>query len=197
MLHSLGTSSSCLRLLDKHRSGCYFASLLLAYLLYLSFGALVFSAVELPYEDSLRRDLREFRGRFLRDHPCLAPDTLQRFVARVLEANNYGVSVLNNGTGRWNWDFTSSLFFAATVLTTTVYLMLGLTAVLVVLETFCELQKLKEFKRIFYLKKDKPADEMNILDQDQLSFPSVMDSVPVTRDQQKLSEPFVTGPTNW
>ncbi|GCB83179.1 hypothetical protein scyTo_0023983, partial [Scyliorhinus torazame] len=74
------------------------------------------------------------------------------------------------------------------------YLMIGLTAVLVVLETFCELQKLKEFKRIFYLKKDKLEDEQTILGHDQLSFPSVTDSVPITREQQKLNEPLSTGP---
>ncbi|XP_038656498.1 potassium channel subfamily K member 1-like [Scyliorhinus canicula] len=76
----------------------------------------------------------------------------------------------------------------------TVYLMIGLTAVLVVLETFCELQKLKEFKRVFYLKKDKLEDEQTILNHDQLSFPAVTDSVPITREQQKLNEPIATGP---
>ncbi|XP_067839832.1 potassium channel subfamily K member 1-like [Heptranchias perlo] len=326
MLQSLGTTNCCVRLMQKNRSTWYFTFLALAYLLYLSFGALVFSSVELPYEDNLRRDLKELKSQFLQDNPCLAEDTLERFLSRVLEANNYGVSVLNNATGKWNWDFTSSLFFAATVLTTTgyghtvplsdggkafcmmysvvgipftllfltsivqrimvhvtrrpvqyihtrwgypkqtvalihafilglviisafffipaaifssleedwnflesiyfcfislstiglgdyvpgeihhqrfrelykvgitVYLMIGLTAVLVVLETFCELHKLKEFKRIFYLKKDQAEDQLSIVDHDQLSFPSVMDHVPINREQQKLKEPFVTGP---
>ncbi|XP_078397849.1 potassium channel subfamily K member 1-like [Cetorhinus maximus] len=326
MFQSLDNTNPCLRLMHRNRSSCYFALLALAYLLYLSFGALIFSSVELPHEDNLRRELRELKSRFLEENPCLAPDSLERFLHRVLEANNYGVSVLNNSTGKWNWDFTSSLFFAATVLTTTgyghtvplsdggkafcmiysligipftllfltsvvqrlmvhvtrrpvqyiharwgypkqsvalihalllgllitscfffipaaifsdletdwnflesiyfcfislstiglgdyvpgevqhqqfrelykvgitVYLMIGLTAVLVVLETFCELQKLKEFKRIFYLKKDKPEDEQNILDQEQLSFPSVTGSVPLPREQQKLNKPFATSP---
>ncbi|XP_078255226.1 potassium channel subfamily K member 1-like [Rhinoraja longicauda] len=317
---------SCQRWLYMNRSGVGFTLLALAYLLYLSCGALLFSSLELPYEDSLRRELKLLKSQFVQDNPCLDPDTLERFLARVLEANNHGVSVLNNSSGKWNWDFTSSLFFAATVLTTTgyghtvplsdggkafciiysvigipftllfltsmvqrvvvlvtrrpihyihtrwgyrkqsvalvhalllglllilcfflipaavftqleknwsflesiyfcfislstiglgdyvpgevvhqrlrelyklaitVYLMIGLTAVLVVLETFCELQKLKELKRIFYLKKDKPEDEIKILDHDQLSFPSVVDSVPIGREQHKLSEPFVSGP---
>ncbi|XP_048387913.2 potassium channel subfamily K member 1-like [Stegostoma tigrinum] len=326
MFQALGSTSHCLRLMHSNRSSCYFALLVLAYLLYLSFGALIFSSIELPYEDNLRQQLRELKDQFLEENPCLAPDSLERFLDQVLEANNYGVSVLNNSTGKWNWDFTSSLFFAATVLTTTgyghtvplsdggkafciiyslmgipftllfltsivqrlmvhvsrrpvqyihtrwgyaeqtvalvhaillglivtscfffipaaifstlekdwnflesvyfcfislstiglgdyvpgevqhqqfrdlyklgitAYLMFGLTAVLVALETFCELQKLKEFKRIFYLKKEKLEDERNILEHDHLSFPSVTDSVPITKEQQKLNEPFSSGP---
>ncbi|XP_078069900.1 potassium channel subfamily K member 1-like [Mustelus asterias] len=326
MFQSLGCSNSCVLLMHRNRSSCYFALLALAYLLYLGFGALVFSSVELPYEDSLRRELRQLKRRFLEENACLAPGSLESFLERVLDANNYGVSVLNNSSGKWNWDFSSSLFFAATVLTTTgyghtvplsdggkafcmiysligipftllfltslvqrimvhvsrrpvqyihtrwgysrqsvalvhalllgllitscfflipaaifsnlerdwnflesiyfcfislstiglgdyvpgevqqqrfrdlykvgitAYLMIGLTAVLVVLETFCELQKLKEFKRIFYLKKCKAEDEQNILDHEQLPFPSVTDSVPVTREQQKLHQPLATGP---
>ncbi|GCB62065.1 hypothetical protein scyTo_0011418 [Scyliorhinus torazame] len=105
--------------MHRNRSICYFLLLALAYLLYLSFGALIFSSVELPYEDNLRQELRQLKSRFLEENPCLAQDSLERFLDRVLEANNYGVSVLNNSTGKWNWDFTSSLFFATTVLTTT------------------------------------------------------------------------------
>ncbi|XP_067876306.1 potassium channel subfamily K member 1-like [Heterodontus francisci] len=326
MFQSLASTHPCIRLMQKDRSSCYFVLLVLAYVLYLSFGALVFSSVELPFEDKLRQELRELKNQFLEENPCLAPSSLEGFLHRVLEANNYGVSVLNNSTGKWNWDFTSSLFFAATILTTTgyghtvplsdggkafcmvyslvgipftlllltsvvqhimvhvtrrpvqyihtrwgypehivalihamvlglliiscfffipaaifsnlekewdflesiyfcfislstiglgdyvpgeiqnqqfqelykfgitVYLMIGLTAVLVALETFCELHKVKEFKRIFYLKKDKLEDEQNILDHDQLAFPSVTDSVPITREQQKLNEPIATGP---
>ena len=52
----------------------------------------------------------------------VAPDPapqLEQFLGRVLEASNYGVSVLSNASGNWNWDFTSALFFASTVLSTT------------------------------------------------------------------------------
>eukprot|EP00061_Rhincodon_typus_P005358 g24769.t1 len=119
MFQALGSTNACLRLMHSNRSSCYFALLVLAYLLYLSFGALIFSSIELPYEDNLRQQLRELKDQFLEENPCLAPDSLERFLGQVLEANNYGVSVLNNSTGKWNWDFTSSLFFAATVLTTT------------------------------------------------------------------------------
>lgn len=54
-----------------------------------------------------------------------------------------------------------------------VYLILGLIVMLVVLETFCELQQLKQLRKMFYLKKEKQKDRLAILEHDQLSFSSV------------------------
>lgn len=119
MLQSLAGGSSCMRLLERHRSAWCFGLLVLGYLLYLVFGAVVFSSVELPYEDLLRQELRKLKRRFVEDHACLSEQQLESFLARVLEASNYGVSVLSNASGNWNWDFTSALFFASTVLSTT------------------------------------------------------------------------------
>lgn len=118
MLQSLA-GSSCVRLVEQHRSAWCFALLVLGYLLYLVFGAVVFSSVELPYEDLLRQELGKLKQRFLEEHACLSEPQLEQFLMRVLEASNYGVSVLSNASGNWNWDFTSSLFFASTVLSTT------------------------------------------------------------------------------
>ncbi|KAK4824404.1 hypothetical protein QYF61_014715 [Mycteria americana] len=118
MLQSLA-GSSCVRLVEQHRSAWCFALLVLGYLLYLVFGAVVFSSVELPYEDLLRQELGKLKQRFLEEHACLSEQQLEQFLMRVLEASNYGVSVLSNASGNWNWDFTSALFFASTVLSTT------------------------------------------------------------------------------
>lgn len=118
MLQSLA-GSSCVRLVERHRSAWCFGLLVLGYLLYLVFGAVVFSSVELPYEDLLRQELRKLKRRFLEEHECLSEPQLEQFLGRVLEASNYGVSVLSNASGNWNWDFTSALFFASTVLSTT------------------------------------------------------------------------------
>ncbi|KAL0178261.1 hypothetical protein M9458_027155, partial [Cirrhinus mrigala] len=96
----------------SNKSAWYFMFLVLGYILYLIFGAVVFSSVELPYEDLLREQLRGIKRQFLQEHECL-------FLSKALEASNYGVSILNNASGSWNWDFTSSLFFASTVLSTT------------------------------------------------------------------------------
>ncbi|XP_059875631.1 potassium channel subfamily K member 1-like [Delphinus delphis] len=126
MLQSLA-GSSCVRLVERHRSAWCFGFLVLGYLLYLVFGAVVFSSVELPYEDLLRQELRKLKRRFLEEHECLSEPQLEQFLGRVLEASNYGVSVLSNASGNWNWDFTSALFFASTVLSTTeLHFMLGL-----------------------------------------------------------------------
>lgn len=113
------SGSSCVRVIEGYKSTWYFLVLVLAYVVYLIFGALVFSAVELPYEEELRRELRTVKQQFLEDNECLSDERLEEFLARALEASNYGVSVLNNATTNWNWDFTSALFFASTVLSTT------------------------------------------------------------------------------
>ena len=113
------SSSSCVRLVQTHRSTWYFLFLVLGYFLYLIFGAVVFSSVELPYEDLLRQELRAVKKQFLQENPCLSEDRLEKFLEKALEASNYGVSVLNNASANWNWDFTSALFFASTVLSTT------------------------------------------------------------------------------
>ncbi|XP_034040914.1 potassium channel subfamily K member 1b [Thalassophryne amazonica] len=306
MLQSLA-SNSCVRLIQSHKTTWYFVCLVLGYILYLVFGAVVFSSVELPYEDLLRQELRAHKKQFLQDNECLSEEGLERFLKKSLEASNYGVSVLHNASAKWNWDFTSSLFFASTVLSTTgyghtaplsdggkafciiysvigipftllfltavvqrimvfstwrpityihtrwglskplvaivhafllailavscfflipaaifsaleenwnflesfyfcfislstiglgdyvpgeaanqkfreiykvgitVYLILGLIVMLVVLETFCELQHLKQLRKMFYLKKEKPQDRLAILEHDHLSFTTVSD----------------------
>ncbi|XP_029541264.1 potassium channel subfamily K member 1b [Oncorhynchus nerka] len=327
MLQSL-TSNSCVRLIESHKSTWYFLFLVLGYILYLIFGAVVFSSVELPYEDLLRQELRTIKKQFLQENQCLSEERLEEFLEKALEASNYGVSILNNASANWNWDFTSSLFFASTVLSTTgyghtaplsdggkafcivysvigipftllfltavvqrimvfstrrpvmyvstrwglskplvavvhatllailaascfflipaaifssleenwnflesiyfcfislstiglgdyvpgesfnqrfrqlykvgitVYLLLGLVVMLVVLETFCELQQLKTLRKMFYLKKEKPQDRLAILEHDHLSFTSVShqsNSTSLKGDKTK-DVPFVSVP---
>ncbi|XP_012714725.2 potassium channel subfamily K member 1b [Fundulus heteroclitus] len=324
MLQSLA-SNSCVRLIQNHKSTWYFVSLILGYLLYLIFGAVVFSSVELPYEDQLRQELRAVKKQFLVENECLSEERLERFLKKALEASNYGVSILNNASANWNWDFTSSLFFASTVLSTTgyghtaplsdggkafciiysmigipftllfltavvqrimvfstrrpvtyvhtrwglskqlvaivhatllgllavscfflipaaifsaleenwnflesfyfcfislstiglgdyvpgeaanqkfrelykvgitVYLILGLIVMLVVLETFCELQQLKQLRKMFYLKKEKPQDRLAILEHDHLSFTTVSDNAGAKGEDK--TKTFISVPT--
>ncbi|MBN3279742.1 KCNK1 protein, partial [Polyodon spathula] len=324
MLQSLA-SNSYVRLIQSNKSTWYFFFLVLGYVLYLIFGAVVFSSVELPYEDLLRQDLRNVKRQFLQENECLSEERLEEFLSKVLEASNYGVSVLNNATANWNWDFTSALFFASTVLSTTgyghtvplsdggkafciiysvigipftllfltavvqrvmvyvtrapvtyihtrwgfseqlvalvhalvlglitascfffipaaafssleddwnflesfyfcfislstiglgdyvpgegynqkfrelykigitFYLMLGLIAILVVLETFCELQELKRFRKMFIVKKEKAEDRVHIINHEHLSFSSVSNQAASLRED-KLNEPFMDVP---
>lgn len=74
-----------------------------------------------------------------------------------------------------------------------VYLILGLIVMLVVLETFCELQQLKQLRKMFYLKKEKPQDRMAILEHDHLSFTTVSDGN--TASAQVKTQMFVSVPT--
>ncbi|KAA8583906.1 hypothetical protein FQN60_015114 [Etheostoma spectabile] len=319
MLQSLA-SNSCVRLIQSHKSTWYFVSLVLGYILYLIFGAVVFSSVELPYEDLLRQELRAIKKQFLQENECLSEERLERFLKKALDASNYGVSILNNASANWNWDFTSALFFASTVLSTTgyghtaplsdggkafciiysmigipftllfltavvqrimvfstrrpvmyihrrwglskplvaivhatllatlavscfflipaaifsaleenwnflesfyfcfislstiglgdyvpgeatnqrpvnqsVYLILGLIVMLVVLETFCELQQLKQLRKMFYLKKEKPQDRLAIMEHDHLSFTTVSNRA--TAYTEGKTPTFVSVPT--
>ncbi|XP_046888017.1 potassium channel subfamily K member 1-like [Hypomesus transpacificus] len=108
------------RLLERRQSELNVTLLLLCYVLYLLFGAGVFSAVERPYESELREKLQALRHKFLQDHACVSDELLEKILSRALQANNYGVSMLGNVSNS-NWDFISSLFFTSTVLTTTGY----------------------------------------------------------------------------
>lgn len=108
-----------MRWIEGNKATWYFVCLVIIYVLYLIFGALIFSSVELPYEDDLRDELRAVKQQFLQENDCISDERLEKFLVRVLEANNYGVSVLNNASTNRNWDFTSALFFASTVLSTT------------------------------------------------------------------------------
>ncbi|XP_054455513.1 potassium channel subfamily K member 1-like [Anoplopoma fimbria] len=116
----LGASGRCSPLVEQHRSAVSFSLLLVGYVLYLLLGAGIFSAIERPYEQRLREDLRAARRDFLNNHTCVSDAHLEELLARALEASSYGVTVLGNSTER-NWDFVSSLFFTSTVLTTTGY----------------------------------------------------------------------------
>lgn len=112
------TGGRCARFVERHHSAVNFALLVAGYVLYLAVGAAIFSAIELPYEYELRRELQAARRDFLANNTCVSDARLEELLARALEASNYGVSVLGNDSDR-NWDFVSSLFFTSTVLTTT------------------------------------------------------------------------------
>lgn len=73
----------------------------------------------------------------------------------------------------------------------TAYLILGLIVMLVVLETFCELQQLKQLRKMFYVKKEKPQDRLAILEHDHLSFTTV--SKRALREDK--GHPFVSSTT--
>lgn len=83
--------------------------------------------------------------------------------------------------------------FFTCVSVSSVYLILGLIIMLVVLETFCELQQLKQLRKMFYLKKEKPHDRLAILEHDQLSFTTVSNRATIHNEDK--TQPFVSVPT--
>ncbi|KAL0168744.1 hypothetical protein M9458_036966, partial [Cirrhinus mrigala] len=99
------------------RSCFVFSGFILAYFTYLLLGALVFSAIERPVEETLKSDLNSLKAEFL-NLSCINATALEVFLEKVLKANKYGVSVLENTTLHTNWDLASSLFFANTMVTT-------------------------------------------------------------------------------
>lgn len=90
---------------------------ILGYIAYLLLGALVFSAIERPVEETLKSDLSSLKAEFL-NLSCVNATALETFLEKVLQANKYGVSVLENATLPTNWDLASALFFANTMVTT-------------------------------------------------------------------------------
>ncbi|XP_038642153.1 potassium channel subfamily K member 1-like [Scyliorhinus canicula] len=88
------------------------------YLCYLLLGAVIVSLIEQPQERRLREEMRLLKSQFLNLSSCLVQSDLERFLAKVLVADRYGVSVLSNASSKTNWDFASSFFFASTLITT-------------------------------------------------------------------------------
>lgn len=99
------------------RSWLLLTGFILFYIIYLLFGALVFSSIERPVEDKLRQDMEDLKQEFL-NQSCVNAASLELFLVKVLTANKYGVSVLKNSTATSNWDLASSMFFANTLVTT-------------------------------------------------------------------------------
>lgn len=87
------------------------------YVIYLLFGALVFSTIERPVEEKLLRDLEALKQEFL-NQSCASAASLERLLLQAVEASKSGVSVLRNGSAASSWDLTSSMFFANSLVTT-------------------------------------------------------------------------------
>lgn len=105
------------RMPSSFKSYAVLVGFVLLYILYLVFGALVFSIIEGPQEERLKIELKTLKEQFV-NQSCVNATSLENFLVRVLTANKYGVSMLRNASSASNWDFVSSLFFASTLVTT-------------------------------------------------------------------------------
>lgn len=81
-------------------------------------GAVIFMVLEQPEQNSLAAEVHELRVRFLENNQCVKERSLDRLLRKVLSAEKRGVSVKAD-SDEYNFDFTSSLFFVITFLTTT------------------------------------------------------------------------------
>lgn len=95
-----------------------FTFLLLFYLLYMIIGASIFMVLEQPEQNSLAAEIHELRVRFLENNRCVKGRSLDHLLRKVLLAGKRGVTVKAD-SDEYNFDFTSSLFFVITFLTTT------------------------------------------------------------------------------
>ncbi|XP_006911210.1 potassium channel subfamily K member 4 [Pteropus alecto] len=99
-------------------------ALLALVLLYLVSGALVFRALEQPYEQQAQRELGEVREKFLRLHPCVSDQDVGLFIKEVADALGGGANPDINSTSHSNysvWDLGSAFFFSGTIITTIGY----------------------------------------------------------------------------
>lgn len=92
------------------------------YTLYLFIGAAIFSSIEYANEKEIIDNLKSKRQDFLQKHsPCLNDSDLEQFIWKIIEANNRGISAIENLTVEPNWSFGQAVFFSGTVLTTIGY----------------------------------------------------------------------------
>ncbi|XP_064164016.1 potassium channel subfamily K member 16-like [Anguilla rostrata] len=95
--------------------------LLLAHFLYLLLGATIFQMLEREAESNNRNHFQLEKLHFLMNYSCLDGAALEKFVQVILDAWEKGVNPSGNSTNPSNWDFSSSFFFAGTVVTTIGY----------------------------------------------------------------------------
>ncbi|XP_037342751.2 potassium channel subfamily K member 16-like [Pungitius pungitius] len=95
--------------------------LIVAHFSYLLIGATIFQMLEREAESNNRIHFQVEKLNFLSNYTCLDGQALETFVKVILDAWEKGVNPSGNSTNPSNWDFSSSFFFAGTVVTTIGY----------------------------------------------------------------------------
>uniref|UniRef100_A0A8C2XHS9 2P domain potassium channel Talk-1 n=1 Tax=Cyclopterus lumpus TaxID=8103 RepID=A0A8C2XHS9_CYCLU len=95
--------------------------LIVAHFTYLLVGATIFQILEREAESNNRNYFQLEKLNFLANYTCLDRPALEKFVQVILDAWERGVNPSGNSTNPSNWDFSSSFFFAGTVVTTIGY----------------------------------------------------------------------------
>ncbi|XP_070577592.1 potassium channel, subfamily K, member 16-like [Ptychodera flava] len=95
--------------------------LCIVFLVYLVIGAAIFMALEAGNEESARETIRHFKETWLSNNTCVDGDAMEDLISAAVSAINSGVSPRYNSSDPTDWDYSSSLFFAGTVVTTIGY----------------------------------------------------------------------------
>lgn len=96
--------------------------LIITYVAFLFFGALVFDVLESPYEAKQIKNLNEYVKLFQHDRSgCMSRDQLNDFIQVISNANDKGVPALDKVSKEQNWSVGQAVFFAGTILTTIGY----------------------------------------------------------------------------
>ncbi|KAK7176885.1 hypothetical protein R3I93_000969 [Phoxinus phoxinus] len=98
-----------------------FIFMMMAYGLFIILGAVILMILEQPEANLLVQEVRELKSLFLTENPCVEESSLDSLLMNVLSASKRGVAALKSDSVECNFDFTSSLFFVITFLTTTGY----------------------------------------------------------------------------
>ncbi|KAJ8337652.1 hypothetical protein SKAU_G00366180 [Synaphobranchus kaupii] len=98
-----------------------FLILVLSYVLFLIFGGIVFMVLEKPEEVALVAEVQQLRFEFLDRHRCVKESHLDDLLKKTLFAEERGVAVVEAESEEYSYDFSSSLFFITTFLTTIGY----------------------------------------------------------------------------
>ena len=78
--------------------------LIVFYVFYLFFGALVFDRLESPYEAKIIKNLNEYVKVFQQQHDkCLTKEDLNEFIKVISNANDKGVPATKNVSKEQNW----------------------------------------------------------------------------------------------
>ncbi|KAG7225218.1 hypothetical protein INR49_014777 [Caranx melampygus] len=104
-----------------NRTVSWTAILTVAHFTYLLVGAIIFQRLEREAESNNRNHFQLEKLYFLANYTCLDGPALEKFVQVILDAWEKGVNPSGNSTNPSNWDFSSSFFFAGTVVTTIGY----------------------------------------------------------------------------
>ncbi|KAG7333106.1 hypothetical protein KOW79_003241 [Hemibagrus wyckioides] len=95
--------------------------LVFVYVVYLLIGACVFSALEKPLEEKVRAEMNLLKQQLISNMSCINISTLEDLLEKLINANKYGVSLVQNTSENSNWDLASALFFSNTLVTTIGY----------------------------------------------------------------------------